>query len=102
MKIQIAKRFDLNKPASQADMGLIHFADALSLLLSWTTAAGALWLRHPLREQEVVGSILLCDKPKSLKLVVIALRLDNGVRIMDWLTHSHTTTPFDAPGKQAF
>ena len=32
--------------------------------------------------------------PGSLKVV--------GLKSMGLLTHSHTTTPFDAPGKQAF
>ena len=38
----------------------------------YVTAAVALWLERPLCEREIVGSIPGRDRPKSLKLVVVA------------------------------
>ena len=39
------------------------------------TATVTYWLEHLPHEQEVVDSILSCDRPKSLKLVVLAFPL---------------------------
>ena len=47
----------------------------LAVILLLTTATVALWLERPPREREVVGSIPGRDRPKSLKLVVVAFPL---------------------------
>ena len=42
---------------------------------SLLTAAVAYWLEHPPREQEVLGLIPGCKRPKFLKRVVVAFPL---------------------------
>ena len=57
------------------------------------------WVKHFVMWQELAGS----KKFQKLLLVPLPLCICPTVRqrIMP-LTHSHTMTPFDAPGKQAF
>ena len=70
---------------------------ALGLSDTEKTATVAQWLEHLPREREVVSSIPGCDRPKSLKLAVVAFYLGAqdydflaSVRIMDWLGTGYT------------